>query len=98
MRIACEVFFFFLVERKGCMMVCYHPQSLKSFLGEDKIKEFVNFCLHYIADLDIPVKRWWCFFFLCVLHRRDVVRPVHSMSCVYGLVGAEVHSSSSVTE
>ena len=26
------------------------------FLGNDKLKEFVNFCLKYIADLDIPVK------------------------------------------
>eukprot|EP00271_Cylindrocystis_brebissonii_P008689 TRINITY_DN23167_c0_g1_i1.p1 TRINITY_DN23167_c0_g1~~TRINITY_DN23167_c0_g1_i1.p1 ORF type:complete len:250 (-),score=49.39 TRINITY_DN23167_c0_g1_i1:401-1150(-) len=32
-------------------------QSLKKHLGDEKIKEFVNFVLHYIADLDIPVKR-----------------------------------------
>ncbi|EFJ52976.1 hypothetical protein VOLCADRAFT_109528 [Volvox carteri f. nagariensis] len=32
-------------------------QSLKTFLGEDKLKELINFCLHYIADLDIPIKR-----------------------------------------
>ncbi|RLM75417.1 hypothetical protein C2845_PM15G26350 [Panicum miliaceum] len=32
-------------------------QSLKSFLGEDKLKEFINFTLHYIAGLDIPIKR-----------------------------------------
>ncbi|PPE00311.1 hypothetical protein GOBAR_DD02621 [Gossypium barbadense] len=32
-------------------------QSLKSFLGEEKVKEFINFTLHYIADLDIPIKR-----------------------------------------
>nr|AEH27533.1 putative phosphomannomutase [Amorphophallus konjac] len=32
-------------------------QSLKQFLGEDKLKEFINFTLHYIADLDIPIKR-----------------------------------------
>ncbi|KYR00478.1 phosphomannomutase [Tieghemostelium lacteum] len=32
-------------------------QSIKLFLGEDKIKKFVNFVLHYIADLDIPIKR-----------------------------------------
>ncbi|GAB4861805.1 hypothetical protein Ancab_037062 [Ancistrocladus abbreviatus] len=32
-------------------------QSLKSFLGEEKIKEIINFTLHYIADLDIPIKR-----------------------------------------
>ncbi|XP_038682405.1 phosphomannomutase-like [Tripterygium wilfordii] len=32
-------------------------QSLKSFLGEEKLKEFINFTLHYIADLDIQIKR-----------------------------------------
>ncbi|XP_042964143.1 phosphomannomutase-like isoform X3 [Carya illinoinensis] len=33
--------------------------SLKSMLGEDKLKEFINFTLHYIADLDIryPYKK-----------------------------------------
>jgi phosphomannomutase len=34
-----------------------HLQSLKQFLGEEKIKSFVNFVLKYIADLDIPIKR-----------------------------------------
>ncbi|URE41956.1 phosphomannomutase [Musa troglodytarum] len=32
-------------------------ESLKSFLGEDKLKEFINFTLHYIAGLDISIKR-----------------------------------------
>ncbi|WMV30856.1 hypothetical protein MTR67_024241 [Solanum verrucosum] len=32
-------------------------QSLKSDLGDEKLKEFINFTLHYIADLDIPIKR-----------------------------------------
>lgn len=32
-------------------------QSLKAFLGEANLKEFINYCLHYIADLDIPIKR-----------------------------------------
>ena len=32
-------------------------QSLKKFLGEERLKTFINFVLHYIADLDIPVKR-----------------------------------------
>ncbi|GMP43246.1 hypothetical protein CsSME_00012682 [Camellia sinensis var. sinensis] len=32
-------------------------QSLKSYLGEEKLKEFINFTLHYVADLDIPIKR-----------------------------------------
>lgn len=32
-------------------------QSLKTHLGEEKLREFINFTLHYIADLDIPIKR-----------------------------------------
>ncbi|XP_010544714.1 PREDICTED: phosphomannomutase-like [Tarenaya hassleriana] len=32
-------------------------EDLKQFLGEDKLKEFINYTLHYIADLDIPIKR-----------------------------------------
>ena len=32
-------------------------QSLKDHLGEDKLKRLINFVLHYIADLDIPIKR-----------------------------------------
>nr|XP_023897857.1 phosphomannomutase-like [Quercus suber] len=32
-------------------------QSLKSFLGEEKLKEFINFTHHYIADLDIKISR-----------------------------------------
>ena len=32
-------------------------QSFKSWMGEEKLKSFINFCLHYIADLDIPIKR-----------------------------------------
>lgn len=31
--------------------------SFIKWLGEDKYKELVKFVLHYIADLDIPVKR-----------------------------------------
>ncbi|KAM9982907.1 hypothetical protein ACTFIZ_007411 [Dictyostelium cf. discoideum] len=32
-------------------------QDIKKFLGEENIKKFINFVLHYIADLDIPIKR-----------------------------------------
>eukprot|EP00884_Botryococcus_braunii_P004433 jgi/Botrbrau1/13991/Bobra.150_1s0003.1 len=32
-------------------------QSLKKFLGNEQLKELINFILHYIADLDIPIKR-----------------------------------------
>jgi phosphomannomutase len=34
-----------------------HQNSIKEYLGEAKIRNFVNFCLRYFADLDIPVKR-----------------------------------------
>ena len=32
-------------------------QSINKHLGEDKLKRLINFILHYIADLDIPIKR-----------------------------------------
>ena len=32
-------------------------QAIHKFLGEDNLKELVNFSLRYIADLDIPIKR-----------------------------------------
>lgn len=32
-------------------------QSLIEFLGEEKIKRFINFVLSYISSLDIPIKR-----------------------------------------
>ena len=31
--------------------------SIAEELGEEKIKSFINFALHYIADIEIPVKR-----------------------------------------
>jgi len=31
--------------------------SFIGFLGEDRYKLLVNFALHYIADMDIPIKR-----------------------------------------
>lgn len=32
-------------------------QSFITFIGEERYKKLANFILHYIADLDIPVKR-----------------------------------------
>jgi hypothetical protein len=32
--------------------------ELKKFLSEADIKRLINFILRYIADLDIPVKRY----------------------------------------
>jgi hypothetical protein len=33
-------------------------QSFIKFLGEDKYKLLVKYILHYVADLDIPIKRY----------------------------------------
>ncbi|KAJ3536845.1 hypothetical protein NM688_g6780 [Phlebia brevispora] len=35
-------------------------QSFIQYLGEDRYKPLVNFMLRYIADLDIPIKRYVC--------------------------------------
>lgn len=32
-------------------------ESIQRHLGEDNVKRLINFSLHYIADLDIPIKR-----------------------------------------
>ncbi len=32
-------------------------QSFIKYLGEDNYKKLVNFILHYLADMDVPVKR-----------------------------------------
>ncbi|KAH9072135.1 eukaryotic phosphomannomutase [Lactarius deliciosus] len=32
-------------------------QSFINFVGEERYKKLVNFILHYVADLDIPIKR-----------------------------------------
>jgi len=32
-------------------------QSFIKFVGEEKYKKLANFILHYIADMDIPIKR-----------------------------------------
>lgn len=55
----CEVF------GSGCGFILLHSltisfanqQSISTFLGEDNIKEIINFVLVYIAGLDIPIKR-----------------------------------------
>jgi len=34
-----------------------HTQSIAKHLGEDKLKQLINFLLRYIADIDILIKR-----------------------------------------
>lgn len=33
-------------------------QSFIKYVGEERYKKLVNFILHYLADLDIPIKRY----------------------------------------
>jgi phosphomannomutase len=44
-----------LIAYKGDELI--NKTSLCDYLGEDKLKRFINFTLKYIAGLDIPVKR-----------------------------------------
>lgn len=44
-----------LVAFKGSELIA--EASFQKHLGEDRLKKLINFILHYIADLDIPVKR-----------------------------------------
>jgi phosphomannomutase len=44
-----------LMAHKGGQLI--DQQSFKAHLGEEKLQKLINFILHYIADLDIPVKR-----------------------------------------
>lgn len=34
-------------------------QSFIKYVGEERYKKLVNFILHYVADLDIPIKRYF---------------------------------------
>ncbi|RYG54054.1 hypothetical protein EON66_07680 [archaeon] len=53
-------------QRRGlaCLRVCMSAccarclQSMREFLGEERLKEFINFVLSYLSTLDIPVKRY----------------------------------------
>jgi phosphomannomutase len=45
----------------------FHEQSFKDYLGEDRLKQLINFLLHSIADIDIPVKVQVSFFLLIFL-------------------------------
>lgn len=44
-----------LVAYKGQKLIA--EASITSHLGEDRLQKFINFVLHYIADLELPVKR-----------------------------------------
>lgn len=47
--------------KKRCLKISFYNfkifQSLKDKLGDLNIKRFVNFCLKYLSEIDIPIKR-----------------------------------------
>lgn len=36
----------------------FHKKNIVDHLGEEKFQELINWCLHYIADLKLPKKRY----------------------------------------
>lgn len=32
-------------------------QSIQKFMGEDKLQKFINFCLRYLSEVWLPIKR-----------------------------------------
>ncbi len=70
-----------LMAYKGGQLIA--QQSLKSHLGEEKIKKFINFTLHYLADLDIPIKRYGSSF--VTLITSHYVTPYHELGRAYGM-------------
>ncbi len=39
------------------MTTYYFTQKISNYLGEDRLKTFLKFCLRFIADLNIPLQR-----------------------------------------
>jgi len=44
-----------LIAYKGKDLI--GKMSIKDHLGEEKLKNFLNFCLKYLSEIDIPIKR-----------------------------------------
>ena len=48
----------------GLWICCVHDvapaQTFREYLGEDKLKELINYILRYLADVECPVKRCGC--------------------------------------
>jgi phosphomannomutase len=59
--VAVQTLFDFCFAENGLTAFkCGEPLASTSFIqwiGEEQYKELVNFILHYVADLDIPIKR-----------------------------------------
>lgn len=38
--------------------------SIADKVGNEKLNVFLNFCLHYLSTIDIPIKRYIVYFFI----------------------------------
>ncbi|CAG9317479.1 unnamed protein product [Blepharisma stoltei] len=51
----------YVFAENGCVAIrkgqVFSEESISEKIGEDNIKQLINFCLRYIADIDIPIKR-----------------------------------------
>lgn len=51
----------FVFAENGCVAISkgqvFSEESIADKIGEANIKTLINFCLRYIADIDIPIKR-----------------------------------------
>lgn len=51
----------YVFAENGCVALkqgtVFHEESISSEVGEEVLKRLINFSLHYIADIDIPIKR-----------------------------------------
>jgi len=47
-------------------------QSFIGFLGEDRYKLLVKFVLHYLADMDLPIKRYLTTFLTLLIYDLSV--------------------------
>ncbi|KAK5641206.1 hypothetical protein RI129_009753 [Pyrocoelia pectoralis] len=44
-----------LIAYKGGVLA--HKQSIQEFVGEEKLQKFINFVLHYLSSITLPLKR-----------------------------------------
>ena len=54
-------------------------QSFIKFVGENRYKKLVNFILHYLADIDLPIKRYLGLFLLLCTHPTPRQRHVRGV-------------------
>lgn len=60
------------------LLIYFVIQICSEMLG---VQEFINFTLHYLADLDIPIKRCVCFCPPMDCHHLYTLKAIFSVCC-----------------